>query len=245
MNNGVSGSSFGLNYIEGGVRFGGWGSVGVRHNLLLKGEFRIPLTLSLLASEKEPTFAINASGMKLALAPQSGDQKPINIAVALYGGVNSFPYKIGRLWDVLPGTAVGVDVEGEKGKITNPSISELYSGLSLSMAMDWIDVKVLNDMGVTFDVSWRTNGSTIIDNTNAGYTPWEVDSAEALLYNSKLRAQFTLSYAPLPRLSSYVRFRYEYSNIFPLPQGTYSIRDRGLHDYYVMAGVSYKFGGAK
>lgn len=244
MNNGVSGSSFGLNYIEGGARFGGWGSVGVRHNLLLKGEFRIPLTFSLLGSENDPAFAINTSGMKLSLAPQSGAQ-PVAINLALYGGINAVPYKIGRWWDVLPGKDVGVDVEGERGKITTPSISELYSGLSLSMAMDWIDVKVLNDMGVTFDFSWRTNGSTIIDNTNAGYTPWEVDSAEALLYNSKLRAQFTLSYAPLPRLSAYLRFRYEYSNIFPLPQGTYSIRDRGLHDYYVMAGVSYKFGGTK
>ena len=245
MNNGVSGASFGFNYVEGGARFGGWGSVGVRHNLLLKGEFRIPLTLSLLASEKEPTLAINTSGVKLALAPQSGDQKPVNITVALYGGINALPYRVGPWWDIMPGRNVGVEAEGKEGKATSQSVVDLYGGLSLSMAMDWIDVKVLNDMGVTFDVSWHTNGATIKNNSNAGYTPWDVDSAESLLYNGKLRTQFTLSYAPQPQLSTYLRFRYEYSNILPLPQGTYSIRDRALHDYYVMAGVSYKFGGAK
>ena len=245
MMNGVSGASLGFNYVEGGARFGGWGSVGVRHNLLLKGEFRIPLTLSLLASEKEPTFAINASGMKLALAPQSGDQKPVNIAVALYGGINAVPYRIGKWWAVPPGSLVGEDAEGTEGAATSPSIQDLYMGLSLSTSFDWTDILVLEDCGITLDASWRTNGSTVVNNNNAGYRPWKIDTLEAIKQNGKLRAQATISYAPTSALSSYVRFRYEFSNILPLPQGTSSLRDRQLHDYYVMAGVSYKFGGTK
>lgn len=61
MMNGTTGSSFGLNYIDLGARLGGWGSVGFRHNLLLKGEARIPLTIQLLGSSDEPTFAINGN----------------------------------------------------------------------------------------------------------------------------------------------------------------------------------------
>jgi len=243
MMNGTTGSSFGLNYIDLGARLGGWGSVGFRHNLLLKGEARIPLTIQLLGSSDEPTFAINGNGMKLAVAPSGGN--PVSISVALYGGINAFPYRIGKWWDVLPGDKVGVDAAGERGKANEPSITDLYGGITISTSFGWTDVPVVEDFGLALDASWHTNGNTIKDNSNAGYTPWDCDSAEALKYNGFLRVQATLSYAPNSKFSAYARCRYEYTNILPTPQGTYSIRDRMLHDFYVMAGVSYKLGGEK
>lgn len=233
-----------MNYIEGGIRLGGWGSVGVRHNLLLKGEARIPLTINILG-DTAPFFSIDSSGMTLNLAQRGGGSMGIPVTIAFYGGVNGFPYRIGKLWAVPPGEKVGEDAEGKEGVATSPSITDLYGGLSVAVGFKGTALPVLQDMGITFDTSWRTNGATLVNNNNAGYRPWKIDDGEALKYNGKLRVQATINYAPTSRLSSYLRFRYEYSNILPLPQGTYSIRDRALHDYYVMAGVSYKLGGEK
>ena len=242
--NGATGTSFGLGYMEAGLRVGSWGFFAVQNSLLLKSEIRVPLSLQFFGDSDNDGFFIDKSGLNLAFASKENGNEPLNVSFTLYGGINYLPYRIGLWWNTFPGTnADGTENKGEEGRASEPSVKDLYGGLSLAIGMNWTGLPVLRDMGLTFDASWRTNGTGT--GTNAGGSIWLLDSSDALFYNGKLRVQSTLSYTPSKSLSTYVRFRYEYRNILPMPEGTFTRRDRPAHDFYVQGGLTYRFGGEK
>ena len=242
MVNGVNGTSFGLGYMEGGARFGGWGTLAVRQNLLLRGEATIPIRLA-FGGNADEVFRAGSGGLVLSLPGNTAS--PLEVALTLYGGISAFPYRIGKWWNIPPHTTVhdGKDNEGQEGLASSPSITDLYGGISLAVGMGWTDVPVLQDMGIALDASWRTDGSGTA--TTASSSLWKLDSADSLKYNGRLRVQATVSWAPTARFSAFSRFRYEYRNVIPLPGGTATRRDAPMHEYYVQVGLSYRFGGQK
>lgn len=238
--NGVNSTSFGLGYLEGGVRLGGWGIVAVRQDLLLRGEVSVPFQFVFGGRSNSP-FHAGSGGLSLFLP---GSSVPLDIKLTLYGGIHAYPYRIGKYWNVPPGTTEdGVYNEGQEGLASSPSITDLYGGVSLAMGFGWTKVPVLDDCGLVLDASWRTDGSGTA--TTASASLWKLDSMDSLKYNGRLRLQATVSYAPTTRFSTFARFRYDYNNVIPLPAGTGTRRDAPRHEYYVQAGLSYRFGGQK
>lgn len=238
--NGVSGFNFGLGYMEGGVRFGSWGMISMRQDVSLRGEVRIPL----IFTNSDSSFSVNGNGLKFGLSSSGNSDNPVNISFVLYGGIHAYPFRIGSLWNVPPGTNPdGTENPGKEGLASQQSIKDLYGGLSLGIGMGWTGVPVLQDMTLVLDGSWRTNGSGT--GTTAGGSIWKFDSIDSLKYNGGVRADVTLNYVPTKRFSTFLKFRYEGKHLPILPQGTHSRRDLPSHDFYLQGGLTYRFGGSK
>lgn len=166
------------------------------------------------------------------------------VTVTPYGGIHAFPFRFGPWWSKFGGTTVSGAVENpERGKTTVASLKDVYGGLSITVPFKWTGVPVLNDFSVGADFSWHTNGENLA--TRQGGSIYLSDSKDALLYNGYLRVNFTVNYRATERLAAYLQVRYEEKNPIPLPQGTFSRKDRVSHDVYLRGGVSYRFGAKR
>ena len=128
--NGYKGyNKIGFNYLEGGIRFGQFGSFAIREDLSFRGEGGYPIDLKMVS-----------------IHPQVG----IHTYPFKFGRWWS---------TIPGTDANGVYHEGKEGNPDNYSIRELYAALAVTMDFAWLDIPYLDRLKVGMDFSWRTNGS--------------------------------------------------------------------------------------
>lgn len=201
--NGVSSlGGVSINPVEVGLRFASYGHFALRSDFLIKAEAKYPFQL-----------------------PSFGEIEDNSILV--YGGVNAYPFRIGSWWAQYE----VYGREGIEGTATSPSITDLYVGLSYTMALP-------KSFGVSLDASWHTNGNGTGDRT-AG-SQWKLDSGDALLYNGFIRANLTGTWNNNKGLTCYMQLRYEGKSLIETPEPVINLRmGLPMHDIYLRAGCKF------
>ena len=146
-----------------------------------------------------------------------------NQTFTFLGGIEAFPYVRGTKY-------VSPDVEMSA---TDPSISVLALGINYNILFH-------ENWGFTTELQYRTDGRGTASRT--GNSAWDVDSLDALKYNSYFRFDNTFTYTTSDNaFSVWFQVRYMPQYFIELPIVLTQRRGAIQHDVYLRAGMTYAF----
>ena len=145
---------------------------------------------------------------------------PNNMRIKFTSGIEAYPYLIGlKETDTTP-----------KGASKN-SIDNIMVGVSF-------DVTFAQGWNYMTDLQYRTHGGGTTD--RAAATAWEIDSMNALKFNSTIRWDNIISYTTEQRIYIWGGLRYESTYFVDNPDTTTRL-SRAQHHLYLRGGLSYTF----